>query len=78
MRCSQQQEILDQDDLEELEEKSVKGSSTAIEYDDGDDPEIIPARELLNDYNRLLNQTHLDVGSQTLVVHGTGIKKETI
>ena len=57
-------EILDQDDLEELEEKPVKGSSSAIEYDERDDPKIIPARELLNDYNRLLNQTHLDVGSQ--------------
>ena len=57
-------EILDQDDLKELEEKPVKGSSKAIEYDDRDDPKIIPARELLSDCNRLLNQTHLDVRSE--------------
>ena len=57
-------EILNQDDLDELDAKPSKGASRAIEYHDNDDPRIIPARELLRDYNKLLNQTHLDVGSQ--------------
>ena len=57
-------EILNQDDLDELDAKPSKGASKAIEYHDNDDPRIIPARELLRDYNKLLNQTHLDVGSQ--------------
>jgi hypothetical protein len=57
-------EILNQDDLDELDAKPLKGTSKAIEYQDSDDPRIIPARELLKDYNKLLNQTHLDVGSQ--------------
>ena len=45
--------------------QALKGASQAVEYHDNDDPRIIPAnRELLRDYNKLLHQTHLDVGSQ--------------
>ena len=55
---------MNQDDLDELDAKPSKGASRAVEYHDNDDPRIIPARELLRDYNKLLNQTHLDVGSQ--------------
>ncbi|MDB2557124.1 hypothetical protein N9X77_04060 [Luminiphilus sp.] len=57
-------QILDEDDLAEQEEKSKKSSAKSIQYDDSDDPRIVPARELLRDYNQLLNNTHLDVGSQ--------------
>ena len=55
-------EILDEDDLAEQEEKSKKSSAKSLQYDDDDDPRIVPARELLKDYNRLLNNTHLDLG----------------
>ena len=57
-------EILDEDDLAELDEKSKKTSAKSLQYDDKDDPRIVPARELLRDYNRLLNNTHLDLGSE--------------
>ena len=56
-------EILDEDDLAELDDKPKKDSSKSLQYDDSDDPRIVPARELLRDYNKLLNNTHLDVGS---------------
>lgn len=57
-------EILDEDDLAELDEKPKKGSAKPLQYDDSDDHRIVPARELLRDYNQLLNNTHLDVGSE--------------
>ena len=57
-------EILDEYDLAEQEEKSKKSSAKSLQYDDDDDPRIVPARELLKDYNRLLNSTHLDLGSE--------------
>ena len=44
-------EILDEDDLAELDEKPKKGSAKSLQYDDKDDPRIVPARELLRDYN---------------------------
>lgn len=61
-------EILDEDDLAELDEKAKKGSAKSLQYKDKDDPRIVPARELLKDYNQLLNNTHLDVGSKELPV----------
>ena len=61
-------EILDEDDLAELDEKSKKTSAKSLQYDDADDPQIVPARELLRDYNQLLNNTHLDIGSEEIPV----------
>ena len=61
-------EILDEYDLAELDEKSKKTSAKSLQYDDDDDPRIVPARVLLRDYNELLNNTHLDVGSEQVPV----------
>ena len=54
-------EVLADEDLESSVQLKV---AKPIEYQDDDDPRIVPARELLKRYNGLLARTHIDLGCQ--------------
>ena len=58
--------ILNSSDKDSDETRAGRGrrTSRSLEYTDDDDPRIVPARLLLRDYNALLTETHLDIGSQ--------------
>jgi hypothetical protein len=56
----------DGDPSDENQEAKRKGKAKPIEYCDTDSPIIIPARETLTRYNRLLNDTFIDLRSAEL------------